>query len=165
MSNKPISIVQPVALELTDGREVQLILTAGAAMRIKRRLSLDLLGNVADQARLTPNDLCQMIADCCVKWGPDRKPRPGYVYDDQLYEESVTCENCGGSRADHPMPGCDEFICQLVNCIETIAMRDAVNKLGARSNVGLPRMPLPEERNLQEATAPVTETPSMSLAT
>lgn len=165
MSNKPISIVQPVPLELSDGREVQLILTAGAAMRIKRRLSVDLLGNIKQADALGPNDLCQFIADCCVKWDPYRNPRPGYAYDDQLYQESIHCEFCGGLQKDHPSEHCEEFVCQLSYSIEVSSMRAAINLLGDRGNVGLPRMPLPEGKN-QKATADQQETnPSMSPVT
>lgn len=133
------SIIQPEPLELTDGRTVQLLFTAGAAIRMKTKFGVTI--ESPNQANLDAQDpanyltVLRIIAACCVKWSAAKHR---WVHDPIL---SVEPEE------------------DLAELIELIGARKAFEACSARSNVGLPRMPAPlSSENGSETTQAESET-------
>lgn len=136
------------------------MVTAGAAARLRRR-GIDVMKEKLDPRAMEPGVLYQCLADSLIKWDSQRKPRPGYVYDDQLLAEADTCE-CGATESEHPTTGCKEFTTQLLNLIELSSGVLAWFLATNRGNKGLPHMPLP---GTTAATAETNQSPSTNPAT
>lgn len=152
------TIIEPVPLELTDGRNVRIMVTAGAALRLSQKRGIDVMKEKLDPRAMEPRVLYQCLADSLIKWDPNRKPRPGFVYDNQLEAEADTCE-CGAVESEHPTTSCNVFMPQLMNTIELSSAVLAWFVATNRANKGLPHMPLPGTE-----TATADHSPSTSLA-
>lgn len=135
-----MSVIQPIALDLTNGDEIQLLMTAGAAARIRDYTegAIDLLVKpYLERKELEGSTLLvRLLALSVVQWS-DQKRR--WVYDPRLSAES------------------DEDLVELIEIAPAIR---ALHALLDRSNTGLPRMPPPgrSETVANPSTNPASET-------
>lgn len=131
------STIEPVALELTDGRTVQILLTAGAAIRAKRLYGLDIESPVLkpadDHDAVGYETVLRILAVSCVRWS-DEKRR--WVHDPSLTAERID---------------------DLADLVELPGASIAFNAAKARSNIGLPRMPPPQSIATVASTSPAIE--------
>lgn len=132
------SIIEPVALELTNGRTVHILLTAGAAIRAKRLYGLDIerpvLKPVDDHDPASYETVLRILAVSCVQWSEEKQR---WVHDPSLTAETID---------------------DLADLVELPGASIAFETSRARSNIGLPRMPPPQTIATVASTSPASET-------
>ena len=132
-----MTIIQPVQLPTTDGRELNILVTQASKARIIRELGVDITELKAEELQnMKPGMFNALLALCAVRWDNERRPRPGWTFDPELQPE-IDELKAGNTE---PM----EYI------FEIQAASMAWVELQRRTNKGLPTMPAPSSKTSDE---------------